>query len=278
MSKFVHLHVHSHYSLLEALPKTKGLVAAAKEHEMSAIALTDNGNLYGVIDMYKKAKEAGLKYIIGMDAYIAPNGRHQKRARIDSKSSRLVLLAENMTGYQNLVKLSSLGFIEGFYYKPRIDRELLSEFCKGKDHGLIALSGGHFSEIDQALAIDNKEKATDLIKEYSEIFGKDNFFLELVDRPEIPDQDAVNAQLIELGKELDVPVVATKNTFFLRPDEAEAWKVLQCVKGGKTLEQYERSQQFEYDASFVSGEYMESVLPIFQRRLKIQQRSLRDVT
>jgi DNA polymerase-3 subunit alpha len=269
MSKFVHLHVHSHYSLLEALPKTKALIKAAKEKGMDAFALTDNGVLYGVIEFYQKMQEEGMKLIVGMDAYLAPFGRFQKRAKIDSKPHRLVLLAENMDGYRNLVQLSSLGFTEGFYYKPRIDRELLHLVCEGppdrtesavragKPHGLIALSGGRFGEIDQALAVGNREQAKELIREYVHIFGNGNFFLELVDRPEIPEQNAINAQLIELGRELGVPLVATKNVFYLKPQEAEAWKILQCVKDGKTLEQFDRVQTYEYDASFVDAAYME---------------------
>ncbi|MBI4599236.1 DNA polymerase III subunit alpha [Candidatus Uhrbacteria bacterium] len=256
-SRFVHLHVHSHYSLLEALPKVKALIKATKEKGMDTFALTDNGTLYGVIEAYQKAQDEGVKLIVGMDAYVAPAGRHQKRARIDTKPNRLVLLAENNDGYRTLVRLSSLGFLEGFYYKPRIDKELLREFCLGKSHGLIALSGGRFGDIDQALQMGNREHAVALIGEYRQIFGEGNFYLELVDRPEIPEQAAVNAQLIELGKELGVPVVATKNAFYLKPDEAEAWKILQCVQGGKTLEQFERLQAYDYDASFVSPQEME---------------------
>src|SRR3989339_603989 len=163
---FVHLHVHSHYSLLEALTKTKPLIKAIKEREMDAFALTDNGVLYGVIDFYRKCKDEELKLIVGLDAYLAPNGRHQKRGKMDAKPQRLVLLVENMAGYKNLVQLSSLSFIEGFYYKPRMDKELLKEFCQGKEHGLIALSGGRFSDIDQAIVNENIDEAKRLIVEY----------------------------------------------------------------------------------------------------------------
>jgi DNA polymerase-3 subunit alpha len=256
-SPFVHLHVHSHYSLLEALPKTKALIKAAKEKGFDVFALTDNGALYGVIEFYQKMQEEGMKLIVGMDAYLAPFGRHQKRARIDTKPFRLVLLAENMEGYRNLVRLSSLGFIEGFYYKPRIDKELLREVCEGKAHGLIAFSGGRFGEIDQALSLGNRDRAKERIRESMAMFGEGNFFLELVDRPEIPEQESVNAQLIELGSEFGVPLVATKNVFYLKPQDAEAWKILRCVKDGKTLEQFEHQQPFEADASLVDGAYME---------------------
>ncbi len=252
-SRFVHLHVHSHYSLLEALPKVKALVKQVKKLDMDAMALTDNGALYGAIEFYQKMKDEGLKPILGMDAYVARDGRHQKRGRVDAKPNRLVLLAENNEGYKNLIKLSSIGFLEGFYYKPRLDRELLRSYAKG----LIALSGGHRGEIEEQLKNGNREEAKKLILAYVDIFGTGNFFLELVDRPEIPEQEAVNQQCIELGKELQVPVVATKNAFYLTPTDVEAWKILNCIKGAKTLEDYERMQQYEYDASLVGAAYME---------------------
>ncbi|MFH1404651.1 MAG: DNA polymerase III subunit alpha [Patescibacteria group bacterium] len=253
MSKFVHLHTHSHFSLLEALPKIKELISHVKKAEMNAVALTDNGTMYGTIDFYQKGMDAGIKPIIGLDAYVARHGRLQKRARIDTKPFRLVLLAENNEGYKNLLKLSSIGFLEGFYYKPRIDKEVLKEHSKG----LIALSGGFMGEIDEALKIDAVGDAKKAIQEYIEIFGKDNFFLELVDRPEIAEQETVNAQLIEFGKEFGIGVVATKNTFYLRPTDVEPWKILNCIKSGKTLEAFSRVSQYDYDASMVSAEYME---------------------
>ncbi len=254
MARFVHLHVHSHYSLLEALPKVKELIKHVQGMGMDAMALTDNGALYGIIEFYSKAKEAGLKPIIGMDAYMAKESRHNKRAKIDSKNNRVVLLAETNEGYKNLLLLTSIGFLEGFYYKPRIDRDLLREHSKG----LIALSGGHQGEIEEQLSHGNEEAAEVIARDYVQIFGEGNFFLELVDRPEIPDQEAVNAKMIELGKRLNIPLVATKNTFYKKPGDVEAWKILNCIKGQKTIEQYERLSQFEFDASMVSGEYMES--------------------
>ncbi len=247
---FVHLHVHSHYSLLEALPKIGEILDHVKEQGGDAVAITDNGALYGAIEFYQKAEKAGIKPIIGMDAYVAQHGRHQKRARVDAKPWRLVLLAENCQGYKNLLKLSSLGFIEGFYYKPRIDDELLTEYHEG----LIALSGGPFGEIPSLIRDKNNEKAIEVIKRYQKIFGARNFFLELVDRPEIPEQESTNAVLIELSKETGAPLVLCKNSFHLRPEDSEAWKILQCVKGGKTLEDYERSTVGDYDASLVSPE------------------------
>lgn len=252
MSRFVHLHTHSHYSLLEALPKVKELIGHIKSLEMDALALTDNGALYGAIEFYQKATDAGIKPILGMDAYIAREGRHLKRARIDTKPNRLVLLAENEEGYRNLITLSSIGFLEGFYYKPRIDKEILRVHAKG----LIVLSGGYQGEIDEFLKEGKQQEARQAVLEFVEMFGQENFFLELVDRPEIAEQESTNARLIELGKDLGVPVVATKNTFYLKPQDMEAWKILNCIKGAKTLEQFERMNQFDYDASLVSEAYM----------------------
>ena len=142
-------------------------------------------------------------------------------------------------GYHNLIKLSSIGFLEGFYYKPRIDKEVLRPLAKG----LIALSGGYMGEIETALSHGNQTEADALAKEYVEIFGQGNFFLELVDRPEIAEQETINAQLIEMSNRLNIPVVATKNILYLNPGDAEAWKILNCIKGGKTLEDFERLQQ-----------------------------------
>ncbi|MBU0646317.1 DNA polymerase III subunit alpha [Patescibacteria group bacterium] len=253
MQRFVHLHTHSHFSLLEALPKIKDLLAHVQANGQTAVALTDNGTMYGAIEFYKKAKDLGIKPIIGVDFYMAKDGRHQKRARIDTKPNRLVLLAETNEGYLNLLKLSSIGFLEGFYYKPRIDKELLRQYHEG----LICLSGGYLGEIDEYLRVGNKDAAVKAIEEHVEIFGKDNFFLELVDRPEIAEQETVNAQLIDLGERLGVPVVATKNTNYLKPSDVEAWKILNCIKGGKTLEAFDRMNQYEHDASMVTPEYME---------------------
>ncbi|NBS41902.1 PHP domain-containing protein, partial [bacterium] len=252
-SRFVHLHVHSHYSLLEALPKVKEILKHTQKNEMDAVAITDNGAMYAIIEFYQKAKDAGVKPIIGFDAYLAKEGRLQKRAKIDTKNNRLVLLAETNEGYQNLLKISSIGFLEGFYYKPRIDKEALVGLTKG----IIALSGGHNGEIEEAINFGDREKAKALIREYVALFGEGNFFLELVDRPEIGEQQAINATLIELGREMNVPLVATKNTYYLKPGDAEAWKILNCIKGQQTIDAFERRMQNEFDASMVSGEYME---------------------
>lgn len=249
---FVHLHVHSHYSLLEALPKIEEILDHVKEQGGDTVAITDNGAMYGAVEFYQKASKAEVKPILGMDAYIAEHGRENKRARVDVKPWRLVLIAENNQGYKNILKLSSLGFLEGFYYKPRIDDELLEQYSEG----IIALSGGAFGEVSTAARDGDKEKAKEVIRRYQKMFGKDNFFLELVDRPEIPEQSATNAVLIELSKETGAPLVACKDTYYLKPDDQEAWNILKCVKGGKTLEELERATSYEFDASMLAPEEM----------------------
>ncbi|MEK9130516.1 MAG: PHP domain-containing protein, partial [Patescibacteria group bacterium] len=249
---FVHLHVHSHYSLLEALPKVKALIKDAKAKGMDTFALTDNGVMYGAVEFYQKAIDEGLKPIIGMDAYLAPFGRFEKRHKIDSKPFRLVLLAETNQGYKNLMKISTVGFMEGFYYKPRVDKEVLKEFCASSDHGLIALSGSQYGEIPTLIRNGEVEKAEAVAKQYAEMFGPGHFYLELVDRPELADVRAVNAVLIEMGRKLGIPLVVTKDSFYLKPTDAEAWRVMACIKNGKTLEEYERMQTVEFDASFCS--------------------------
>lgn len=253
MSSFVHLHTHSHYSLLEALPKVGKIIDHVKGMGMDSVAITDNGSMYGMIEFYQKAEKAGIKPIIGCDFYLAENGRHQKRARVDTKPYRLVCLAETNEGYLNLLKLSSIGFLGGFYYKPRIDKEVL----RGNTKGIIALSGGYQGEVEELLRHGKDEEAEAVIKEYVDLFGGGNFFLELVDRPEIAEQEATNTKMIALGKKLGVPLVATKNTFYLKPQDVEAWKILNCIKGGKTLEHFDRLNQYDYDASMVTGEYMQ---------------------
>lgn len=256
--KFVHLHVHSHYSLLEALPKAKAILKHVKAKGMDTVALTDNGALYGAIEFYQKAFDEGVKPIIGVDMYLSPHGMLDKRAKIDHKPYRLVLLAENNVGYKNLMLISTAGFLDGFYYKPRVDKAFLREMCAGKTHGLIALSGGFYGEIPTLIRNGEEERAVEVMQELQAIFGKWNFYLELADRAELPEVQAVNARLIALGRELDIPLVVTRDAFYLEPSDAEAWKILSCIQNGKTLEDYEREHPFEFDASLCAPEEIEA--------------------
>lgn len=181
--KFVHLHVHTEYSLLDGASRINDLVKKAKDLNMPAIAITDHGSMYGVIDFYKSAKKHGIKPIIGCEVYIAPKSRHEKSSVEGESSYHLILLAENQIGYQNLIALVSKAYSEGFYYKPRIDKELL----RLHREGLICLSACIAGEIPQYLLKNNKEKAESVVQEYIDIFGTDNFFIEIQDHG-LPDK------------------------------------------------------------------------------------------
>lgn len=242
---FVHLHVHSHYSLLEALPSPKALVARAKEQGLNALAITDNGTLYGAVEFYKACKAEEIKPIIGLDLYIAQNKMTDKRARIDDRPYRLTVLAINNIGYKNLLKISTAGFLEGFYYKPRVDKE----FLKNHSEGLVAMSGPVRGEIPDALLIGDKKKAETLIKEYQDIFGKDNFYLELVHHPDFSRQVEVNDLIKDLAKQTGVQMVVTKNIFYLNPDDREGYEAQLCIQRGRTLEDFRRTNTEDVDLS-----------------------------
>ena len=247
---FVHLHAHSHYSLLEALPSPKAIVARAKEQGMTALALTDNGSLYGAVGFYKACVEAEIKPIIGLDAYIALNKMTDKRARIDDKSYRLVLLAFNNAGYKNLLKISTAGFLEGFYYKPRVDKDFLKEHSEG----LIALTGSVRGEIPQALERDDYKAAKKALEEYQSIFGKENVYLELVHHPDFGRQIDVNDRVKALSKETGAQMVVTKNSFYLDPDDRDAYEAQLCIMRGRTLEDFRQTNTEDVDLSFGSPE------------------------
>jgi len=192
---FVHLHVHSHYSLLEALPQIDELVYAAKKKGMFALALTDYGSMYGAIEFYKTAKKAGLKPILGLEVFVALDSRFDKRPHIDEENNHLVLLAENEIGYRNLMKISTVGHLEGFFNVPRVDKEILRQYHEG----VIALSGCREGEIPKIIwKQDNLAKAKKVALEYAEIFGPNNFYLELQDHPELSGQMEINNALIKI--------------------------------------------------------------------------------
>lgn len=247
---FVHLHVHSHYSLLEALPKPKALIARAKEHGMKALALTDNGALYGAVEFWKAAKEAEIKPILGVDAYMAPHKMTDKRPRVDERSGRLVLLARNDAGYRNLLRIVTDAFLQGFYYKPRVDREYL----KGKTDGLIALSGAISGEIPAALLHGDMDKARKLLAEYQELFGKENFYLELIHHPDFGRQMEANDLIKALAKETGAQMVVTDNVFYLNPDDREAYEAQLCIQRGRTLDEFRQTNAEDVDLSFGSPE------------------------
>lgn len=234
MSKnFVHLHVHTKYSLLDAVCHPEDLAETAKEMGMPALAMTDNGNLFGAIDFYNSCKKSGVKPIIGAEMYVAPESRFERATHgLPGASYPLVLLCKDMQGYRNLIELVTIGYLEGFYYKPRVDKEVLRKFSKG----LIALCGGVRAEIPHLLNLQQVEKAKASLKEYQDIFGKDNFYLELI-RGGIREMDRVNDHVIELAKECGAELVATNDVHYLKREFAKAHEVLTCIQTQTTLDE-----------------------------------------
>ena len=233
-AEFVHLHVHSHFSLLDGANKIDALFKRASELKMPAIALTDHGNLFGAIQFHDAGVKTGVNPIIGCEVYVAREGRTVKSGRSDG-SNHLVLLARNQKGYQNLVKLVSLGYLEGFYYRPRIDRELLEQHSEG----LIGLSACLKGIVAWNLHQDRYQKARKEAGELSEIFGKDHFYLELQDHG-IEAQKSVNTGIVSLAKELDLPLVATNDCHYLAQEDSFPHDVLLCIQTGKTIQDTNR--------------------------------------
>ncbi|MBN2854058.1 DNA polymerase III subunit alpha, partial [Patescibacteria group bacterium] len=233
---FVHLHNHSHYSLLDGLTKFDEMIGYALEQGSPAVALTDHGTMYGVIEFYQKAKKAGLKPIIGVEAYLAPESRHEKNTREDARSRHLVLLAKNEIGYKNLIKLTSIAHLEGFYYKPRIDWELLETYHEG----IIALSACLAGEIPRLLSADKFAEAKERALEYDKLFGRGNFYLEIQDHPELEGQAKVNKFLIQLSKETGIPLVATNDTHYFKKDDDVAQDILLCLQNKKKITDTDR--------------------------------------
>ncbi len=255
--QFTHLHCHSHYSLLDGLSKIDQLVEAAVTRGFSSLALTDHGVLYGAIEFYNKCNAAGIKPIIGMEAYIAPRKMTDKDGRQDADYHHLTLLARNYAGYLNLMKLTTLAHTEGFYYKPRIDKELLTQYSEG----LIALSGCQRGEIARAFDSSNK-KAEQVLGQYLEIFGKENFFLEIQRNSlnnstgEIDAETKLNNNLIELGRNHAVNLVATQDSHYIEPYDSEAQDVLVCIGTGRTVGDVNRLDMRSHDLSLRSTEDM----------------------
>ncbi len=236
-NSFVHLHVHSEYSLLEASARVKGLVKKAAEAQMPAIALTDNGNMFGAIEFYFAALDKNIKPILGLDAYMAPTSRLNKaqdRNEIQKPNTRLVLLAQNLDGYQNLCQISSIGYQEGFYYKPRIDYEVLERY----NSHLIALSGGLRGEVVQSFLSEGPEKALEKIRRLQQIFG-DRFYLEM-NRTGVAEWKEINPFLLEASKITGVPVVAANDVHYLNQDDQMSQEVLICIGSNKTLQDESR--------------------------------------
>jgi len=250
--KFTHLHVHSHYSLLDGLAKIDELVEKAKATGMDSLAITDHGAMYGIVEFYKKATAAGIKPIIGVETYITPGSRHDKTMGKGDVRHHLILLAKNKTGYHNLIKLVTKSYLEGFYYKPRIDWEVLKEYHEG----LIALSACPQGEVPSALASDDLAKAKKIALEYSKLFGKDHFYLEIMDHPNDLEQVRINEKLIQLAKETNLPLVATNDTHYLNKEDAEVHDVLLCVQMVRTVDEKDRMNMMSEDYSLKSPDEM----------------------
>ncbi|MDO8603358.1 MAG: DNA polymerase III subunit alpha [Candidatus Omnitrophota bacterium] len=254
-SDFVHLHVHTQYSLLDGACLIPHLTDLIRRMKMPACAITDHGNMFGAIEFYQSCITNGIKPIIGSEVYIAPKGRLEKTYSTgEETANHLILLARDETGYKNLMKLVSIGYLEGFYYKPRIDKEVLAKYSEG----LIALSGCLKGEISRAIMNNKEERARQLAAEYSDILGKENFYFELQDNS-IPEQQQVAKELIRLGKELGVGLVATNDVHYLTKDSAKAHEALLCIQTQTTLSDPNRMKLQTDQFYFKSAEEMKAL-------------------
>ena len=260
---FAHLHVHTEYSLLDGASRVKELIRRTKELGMDSVAITDHGVMYGAVRFYKEAKAQGIRPVIGCEVYLAP-GMRQERAEVDgTRYYHLILLAENETGYRNLVELISLANIEGYYYKPRIDKELLRQYHEG----IIALSACVAGEIPQAILRGNNERAEALVAEYVEIFGQDNFFLEIQDHG-LPEEKTVNRALRELAKKYDIGLVATNDVHYVHADDSEFHDILLCVQTGRTINDPDRMRFSGPDYYLKSEEEMAALFVDYPEALE----------
>src|SRR3990167_928795 len=254
--KFAHLHTHSHYSLLDGLAKINDLVSRVKELGMNSVALTDHGNLYGAIEFYKEATKAGIKPILGVEIYVAPKSRFEKEGgKNGDKYFHLTLLAENNIGWLNLIQLVTKANLEGFYYKPRVDKELLKEFHKG----IIALSGCLGGEIYQLVLNEKFEDAEMIARQYQEIFGKENFFLEIGSHQNIPEAKKAIEGILKLHEKTNIPLVATQDIHYLKPEDSEYHDILLAVQTGNKVGDADRLTLKEDDFSMRSPEQMAEI-------------------
>lgn len=240
-SRFIHLHTHSHYSFLQALPKVDELVAKAKQEGMEALALTDSGNLHGAIEFYQAATKAGVKPIIGVDLYLAPRSRHDKDRTLDAKRSRIVLLAETNEGYQNLLYLVTKSWTEGFFDRPRVDKELLRE----RRAGIIAIIPSFAGDVAQMLRAGDKAGASASLAEFKDIFGSEQVFLEITHHPRVNGHSKLTQQTIELARETNTELLAQHDVYYLEPDDRGATETMRRIQQG------ERGRNEDEDFSFI---------------------------
>ena len=270
MPDFVHLHVHSEYSLLDGANRIKDLPVRAKELGMKAIALTDHGVMFGAVNFFKECKKNDIKPIIGCEVYVAPRSRFSKESNLDSEYSHLILLVKNKTGYQNLIKLVSLSFTEGFYYKPRIDLEILEKYSEG----LICLSACLAGSINQAILRDDIEKAKEIALWHKRVF-KDDYYLE-VQNNGLRKQVLVNQKLVELSKELDIPLVATNDAHYLKKEDSYNHEVLLCIQTGKKMNDEDR-MRFETEEFYIKSpeemaNYFSNIPEAIENTVKIAEK------
>ena len=269
-ANFIHLHLHTQYSLLDGAIRHDDLFTLAKEYKMPALAMTDHGNMFGAVEFYEKASHYGIKPIIGCETYVAPGSRFDRTINNIGKeggegeaSFHLILLVKNTKGYRNLCKLLSSAYLEGFYYKPRIDKELL----KANNEGLIALSSCLHGEIPYLLNKGNREKALKAAEEYKAIFDNNRFYLELQDN-KLPEQKKVNEGLLEISKKLNIPLVATNDCHYLRREEARAHDILVCIQTGKTINSTDRLKLRTDEFYFKSPKEMELSFSAYPEAIK----------
>ena len=264
---FAHLHVHTEYSLLDGSNKIKECVARVKELGMNSVAITDHGVMYGVIDFYRAAKAAGIHPVLGSEVYVAPGSRFSKEPGQGNEDRyyHLVLLAENDTGYHNLMKIVSRGFTEGYYYKPRVDLEVLEEFHEG----IIALSACLAGEVQRYVARGLYEEGKEAALRYERIFGKGNFFLELQDHG-IAEQQLVNQGLLRMSRETGIPLVATNDVHYTYADDVKPHDILLCLQTGKKLADEDRMRYEGGQYYIKSEEEMKALFPYkYQTHLQI---------
>lgn len=270
MSKFVHLHIHSEFSLLDGANRIKDLPKRAKELGMDAIAITDHGVMYGAIDFYKACKKEGVKPIIGCEVYVAPRARTDKEPNIDNKYNHLILLAKNNKGYKNLSKLVSIGFVEGYYYKPRIDLEVLEKYSEG----LICLSACLAGSVNQALLNGNVQKAEEIALWHKKVFGED-YYIE-VQNNGIKEQVLANQKLVALARKLEIELVATNDAHYLKKEDAYNHEVLLCIQTGKRMSDMDR-MKFDTDELYVKSpeemiEYFNAFPDAIENTIKIAKK------
>ena len=264
---FAHLHTHTAYSLLDGEGTISKLIERAKSLGQTAMAITDHGNMYGVIDFYECAKENGIKPVVGCEVYVAARSRHDKMHELDSQSCHLILLAENNVGYHNLMKIVSSGFVEGFYYRPRIDMEILREY----NEGIIALSACMAGVLSRQILADNYDEAKRRALEFIEIFGRDRYFIEIQDHG-ILEQKKLNRDLISLARELELDIVATNDVHYVECKDAEYQDVLMCIQMGKTVDDEDRMKMTSDQLYLKSEEEMTALFGYIPEAIENSQK------